>query len=275
MPKDIPTPSVIRFQRDNGFNPDTSWLSNVRQYLKNDMNSTDPNIHDDTLSKILTRRLWIHLEKYKGTRGMEPTASHWEFMFTNMSRMAVILKLRGTLLDHSRLPKAGYESTLFSPRYVLNHELIQEHDAIYHGCYLVFDSKTGKFIRAGSASNKLGHQDAVRERKGRINEHIQASKKPYLSNSIFYNSYPDRHAEKIIEGLRRGYFDELEFVPVLFFSDENKEEVQSLFQWNNELIERFKKTNIGSFFYSLSLYIFFVFYLWFIPPHLGSSLERT
>ena len=44
---------------------------------------------------------------------------------------------------------------------------------IEHGCYLVFDRKRGKFVRARLASAKLGHKDTTGIQCGRANGHTQ------------------------------------------------------------------------------------------------------
>lgn len=54
---------------------------------------------------------------------------------------------------------------------ICNNEILQSEHASEHGAYLAFDSKQGKFTRAGSASSILEHESKIGKEKGRYNGH--------------------------------------------------------------------------------------------------------
>ena len=93
--------------------------------------------------------------------------------------------------------------------------------------------------RVGMASNKFGHKNKMGKGKGRFNGHEYASKQ--RSNSVFYNAYPHQDSSHKINGVQKGVFQDLEFVPALSFRHENREHVQELFDWDDDVITMLNK----------------------------------
>lgn len=78
--------------------------------------------------------------------------------------------------------------------------------------------KRSKLIRAGSPSSKLDHVDAKGDSVGRINGHFSESKKS--QDKIYvYNYYPDKDSTNYNTYLKRGEFQDLEFVSYIRFKE--------------------------------------------------------
>ena len=84
------------------------------------------------------------------------------------------------------------------------------------------------------ASNKFGHQNQMGKGKDRYNGHKYASKQ--RSKSVFYNAYPHQHSNHKINGVQRGVFQNIEFVPALRCLHEKREHVQEIFDWDDDVI---------------------------------------
>lgn len=212
------------------------WIENAKNAIENDFKEEIPTVEqlkDSTCAETLRNRLHIHLKKFN----LDPTDSLWHFFFKNFDRMSVLLKLLGYVQTDNRLKNAPFSGHLFNTSFLHNHELHQIGHSSYHGCYLVKDGETGDFIRAGSASNKLGHVSATGVNKGRINEHLKASMNPMASNSRFYDAYPHEDAQKYQETLKKGTFQQLQFIAPIRFREGKKDDIQSLFEWDKEILD--------------------------------------
>jgi len=189
-------------------------------------------LKDILCAKIFTTRLTEHLAKFSR---INPNDEMWRFMYKNLTRMAVIVKMLGYVRDDQTLRNTESHEPLFRPQFLLNHEMLQEMNSDQHGAYLMINQKKGVIIRAGSASSKFGHPDKNRTSdKGRINGHIAASMKQ--SNSVLYNSYPHKDSQYKIPNLQKGLWQDLAFIPALRFKDEDKVRVQSLFDWEENVL---------------------------------------
>ena len=85
--------------------------------------------------------------------------------------------MAGMIVDDCMLRTIKWHHTLFSLDYHNSHEETKLECSKEHGCYIIYDTKRGEFVRAGSASRKIGHVNATTSYAGRINRHAKKSKK--------------------------------------------------------------------------------------------------
>ena len=67
------------------------------------------------------------------------------------------------------------------------------------------DKKRGKFVRAVSTSNEIGHENETGELKGRINGHVN-ERKTFQEKCYFYNFYPDDNYDRANKSLKEEIF---------------------------------------------------------------------
>ena len=160
-------------------------------------------------------------------------------LLTNMDRVSVLFMMLDYVRSRNTLKLTMESETLFSPNFINNHDSLSEDQADQHGCYVVFDGNRGIAIRAGMASNKFGHKNKMGKGRGRYNGHKYASKQ--RSNSVFYNAYPHQDSSHKINGVQKGVFQDLDFVPALKFLHEKREHVKELFDWDDDVITMLNK----------------------------------
>ena len=227
--------------RYTNFEPDETWMRSVCSLIAN-CNERQQDFVDNcilrlnelkntTLTHVLRARLTTHLHNYEK---IDPTSPVWRFEFENFSRIAVILKILGYVRKDERLQTTGNLESLFHPDFLSNHEMLQECHSSQHGAYIIKDRETGIALRAGSASNKLGHPNKKGRERGRINSHHDDSLR--RTNSMFYTYYPHKDSPHKTNGVRRGYFQDLDFIAAIRFKDEDKADVQNLFHWTEEVL---------------------------------------
>ena len=78
------------------------------------------------------------------------------------------------------------------------------------------DKRRRDFLRAGSESSRIGHENAKGLAHGKTNSHMNESKKSQ-DKSYFYNYYPDENYTQANKSLKRGNVQELSFVSCLTF----------------------------------------------------------
>ena len=176
-------------------------------------------------------RLIDHLSSF---RKVNINDLHWKFMFDNLSRICVIIKMLNISISGSMMQTVEYHDTLINLNYHQNFVQVTVNNSLEHGCYLVYDQVRGVFVRAGSASSKLGHKDAKGQQRGRINDHIKAAN-THQKKSVFYSSYPSKNYS-LNSLLRKGCFEDLEFVAPIRFKDTDKVKIQNLFYWDTDVI---------------------------------------
>ena len=167
--------------------------------------------------------------------GLKLSDSHWQFMMQNLSPIVVVLQMLNMCVSNEMLRTIDWHDTLFNNQCHLDHEVRKVECAKENGCCAVRGNKRGKFARAGSASNKIGHVHATGDSKGRVNDHLNESKK-HQAKSYFYNCYPDSNYDRANKSLKRGNFQDLSFTSPLRFKEENKSKVQDLFFWSEDVI---------------------------------------
>ena len=80
-------------------------------------------LKDTLCAKIFTARLTEHLAKFSR---INPNDEMWRFMYKNLTRMAVIVKMLGYVRDDQTLRNTESHEPLFRPQFLLNHEMLQE-----------------------------------------------------------------------------------------------------------------------------------------------------
>lgn len=242
----IPIPTVTKANANHSFTLDNSWVKNVCEYILNCKDQGDIflqsslsnilSLQDDLLKKMIENRLAIHLNKYQKINIGD---QEWRFIFANIGRVSVILKMLQYIKQNNTLKSTRENETLLSPTFMQKHESLLDSHATQHGCYLIFDPNRGIAIGAGMASNKFGHDSKNGQHDGEYNLHKYASKQK--SSSLFYTAYPHVDSPYKIDDLQRGVFQDLEFVPVIRFQHEHRENIQSLFEWDEDVVQMLEK----------------------------------
>ena len=182
-------------------------------------------LQNDALKNVIHCRLVDHITSCDG---LSLADYHWQFMIQNIKQISVIIKMAGMIVDDCMLRTIEWHHTLFSLNYHNSYEETKLEYSKEHGCYIIYDTKRGKFARAGSASSKICYVNATPGCTGRINGHANESKKNQ-EKSYFYNFYPDKNSMHSNKALRRGDFQDLNFVSYLRFKDKLKSKTQDLF----------------------------------------------
>jgi len=248
----IPIPIVAQMNKSKNFVLDETWIksafkciSNFKvhddNFLQTSLSSIELLRHD-LLEKMISNRLAIHLSKYPG---IKIGSQEWRFIFANIGRVSVILKLLQYVRPDATLKTTRETETLLSPSFIKDHEELAESHANQHGCFIVFDPHRGSAILVGTAPNKFGHKSLPGQSSGQYNLHEYSSKQ--RSSSIFYNAYPHKDLAVKVDGLHRGVFQDLEFVPVIRFEHTDRENVQSLFEWDDDVVQMLKNKKISDY----------------------------
>jgi hypothetical protein len=191
-----------------------------------------------TLHDILQGRLARHIEQ----RVDEYSRTHWvwQFVRNNVGRVAATMALMDHVIEDIEPAKWRSNMCLLrDPRKGSFVPVANEIESM-EGCYLSFDREMGRFVRSGKTCNP-GRTFAVRWR-----EHEECSRKQMLE-SRFYQSYPSRSLARANDGMRRGYFDNLQLFCGLGFNRTNLEslkplvECDSIFSWKKDVLERIQK----------------------------------
>ena len=74
-------------------------------------------------------------------------------------------------------------------------------------------------MRAGTASNRIDHEDTEGHIRGRTNIHANKSKKS-RDKIYFHRCYPDKNHTQANKSLKRGDFQDLSFASCLRFKEE-------------------------------------------------------
>jgi len=183
-------------------------------------------LEDDSLRKSLAVRCSTHLRS-NFERVDHPV---WKWLFSNLGPGSAILKLTFIVKNNETILKSGVDDTLFSPSFVSNHDMFNDTNEEHHGSYLAKDRERGTVIRSGSASVGCKQRVQVGHPKGAK----QTAMKDQENH--FYSLYPARSSEHVIEEMREGWFEDIEFFPGIIFSDVKKEAVQALFVWNEHIV---------------------------------------
>jgi hypothetical protein len=185
-------------------------------------------LEDDSLRKNLGSRLSNHLKHLNNQNVRHPI---WEWVYRNIGMGAAILKLAEMTNKDTTLSKSTSEETLLSPRFVANHPMFTDETKHHHGSYLAIDLERMFVIRSGSASVGCAERVYVAHPKGSKLLNLRDAQ------NQFYSRYPNRLlAKNVIESIRRGWFEDIQFFPGIIFADENKKDVQDLFEWDEHTL---------------------------------------
>jgi hypothetical protein len=147
------------------------------------------------------------------------------------------------------------------------------------GCYLMLDTESGDFVRSG----KVVGTD--RSFDHRHKEHLKRAMAQGTKDleSLFYRSYPSKGAPvSAVEGVRRGYFEDLELCCALGFSRsfeshktlyEHKE--NQIFVWDASVLGRINNVKLAGATSQEEKQLHFVGYLVELCYDLALSPDRN
>ena len=75
--------------------------------------------------------------------------------------------------------------------------------------------------------------DAKGDQVGMTNSNMRVAKKKH-AKIVFFNCYTSRESNFVISSLKKGWFEDLDFISVLRFKDESKMLVH--FFWNEDVV---------------------------------------
>ena len=76
----------------------------------------------------------------------------------NVRQISAMLKISNMHSNNGMLHTINWHSTLLSNEHHRNHEVTRVYNSEENGCYIVCDKRRCKFERAGSSSNRIGHE---------------------------------------------------------------------------------------------------------------------
>ena len=126
-------------------------------------------------------------------------------MTQNLRQISVVVKISGFCTSDDMLHNIKWHHTLFSLEYHHSHEATKLECSKEHSCCMICDTKIGKFIRAGSASKKIGHVNATSGSAVRTNSHVNESKKNQKKSHLC-DFHPDQNSAHANKSLKRGDF---------------------------------------------------------------------
>ena len=146
-------------------------------------------------------------------------------------------------VSNDMLHTINWYGTLLSNECHRNHEVTRVEHSNEHDFYVVHDKRRSIFARASSASIRTSHDDTEGSARGRINGHMNESKKSQ-NKSYFYNYYPDENHTQANKSLKRGNFQDLSFASYQRFKEIKKSKIQDLFYCSKNMIDYLKIRNL-------------------------------
>jgi hypothetical protein len=189
----------------DAFDPYNMATSTIRVAADKDLAELQEKAN--TLTSILQARLLVHIRNR-----VKDSSKHnhyvWQLATSNIGRVAAAMIIFGHVRNDLTALKFDECACLLASSSKNTFVKAVTPDVLsMEGCYLMLDTESGDFVRSGKVVGKDRSFD---------HRHKEHSKRALVQGtedleSLFYRSYPSKNAPvSAVEGVRRGYFEDLE-----------------------------------------------------------------